>query len=193
MSFEILFEFEQALAEYTAAPYAVVTDCCTHAIELCMRLDNVNYTEFTAYTYLSIPQLMRNLNIDFKMTSEQWIGEYQFHGTDIWDSARRLEPNMYRSGMKQCLSFGHGKPLQIGRCGAILLDDYNKYKILSKLRSDGRDLHQSPWQDHVISQGYHYCPTLESCALGIKLLPTVNQSPKYHFYPDCRLVNFDTI
>ena len=33
VSFDVLFEFEQALAEYTGSPYAVVTDCCTHAIE----------------------------------------------------------------------------------------------------------------------------------------------------------------
>ena len=39
--FSTLFEFEQALADYTGAPYAVATDCCTHAIELCLRMDCV--------------------------------------------------------------------------------------------------------------------------------------------------------
>jgi dTDP-4-amino-4,6-dideoxygalactose transaminase len=191
MSFEILFEFEHALAEYTGAPYVVVTDCCTHAIELCMRLDNVKITDFTAYTYLSVPQMMRNLNINFNMTSEQWVGEYLFHGTNIWDSARRLERDMFRKGQKQCLSFGAGKPLQLGRCGAILLDNIHGYNTLSRMRSDGRDLTQSPWQNYAITQGYHYCPTLETCELGIKLLPTVNESPKPSFYPDCRLIKYN--
>lgn len=193
MSFKILFDFEQALAEYTGAPYAVVTDCCTHAIELCMRMDNVKITNFTAYTYLSIPQLMHNLNINFKMTSEQWIGEYQFHDTNIWDSARRLERGMYRAGQKQCLSFGNGKPLQLGRCGAVLLDNAEEYRTLGRMRSDGRDLRLSPWQDYSVIQGYHYCPTLETCAHGIKLLSTVDKTPEYHAYPDCRLVKFDTM
>lgn len=193
MNFDVLFKFEQALAEYTGAPYVVVTDCCTHAIELCMRLDNVKITDFTAYTYLSVPQMMRNLNINFKMTSEQWVGEYLFHGTNIWDSARRLERDMYRAGQKQCLSFGNGKPMQLGRCGAILLDDVGQYKQLSLMRSDGRDLQQRPWQDYSVTQGYHYCPTLETCASGIKLLPTIDRTPEHYTYPDCRLVKFDTV
>jgi len=191
VSFDVLFDFENALAEYTGATYVVVTDCCTHAIELCMRIDNVNVTDFTAYTYLSIPQLMRNLNINFKMTSERWVGEYQFHGTNIWDSARRLERNMYRQGQKQCLSFGNKKPLQLGRCGAILLDDVEQYRQLSRMRSDGRDLRQEPWQDHTVTQGYHYCPTLEICRSGIEKLSQVNQVPKYHPYPDARNLIWD--
>ena len=190
MGFNTLFKFEQALAEYTGARFAVVTDCCTHAIELCMRLDEVKATSFTAYTYLSIPQLMRNLNIDFTMTDEQWIGEYQFHGTNIWDSARRLQRGMYREGQKQCLSFGNGKPMQLGRCGAILLDNAGQYIQLSSMRSDGRDLHQSPWQNYPATQGYHYCPTLETCEKGLLHLPYINESPKKQNYPDCREVKF---
>lgn len=193
MSFDTIFKFEQALAEYTGAPYVVVTDCCTHAIELCMKLDTVKLTSFTAFTYLSIIQLMRNCNIDYTLTDETWIGEYRFHNTNIWDSARRLERNMYRPGMKQCLSFGHGKPLQLGRCGAVLLDNLKQYQTLSKMRSDGRDLKRSPWQDHAAISGFHYCPTLETCDLGTRLLPTINKSPKYHHYPDCRLVKIDTV
>jgi hypothetical protein len=48
--------------------------------------------------------LMHHLNISHVLTSEEWTGEYQFHGTRIWDSARRLEPGMYRPGQMQCLS-----------------------------------------------------------------------------------------
>ena len=46
MSFQTLFEFEQALARYTGAPYVVVTDCCTHAMELAMRYDRVTQCSF---------------------------------------------------------------------------------------------------------------------------------------------------
>ena len=192
MNFKTLFEFEKALCEYTNAPFAVVTDCCTHAIELCMRIDNVHITDFTAFTYLSIPQLMRNLNINFQLIGEKWVGEYQFHGTNIWDSARRLERGMYRTGQKQCLSFGHTKPLQLGRCGAILLDNVEEYRVLSRMRSDGRDLRLNPWHDHAISKGYHYCPTLETCEKGIKKLPTIDERPKYHQYPDCRILDWSS-
>jgi len=186
MSFKALFDFESALADYTGAPYVVLTDGCTHAIELCMRYDQVKKTKFTAYTYLSVPMLMRHLDIEYEMISEKWTGEYQFYGTRIWDSARRLERNMYNSGTMQCLSFGWTKPLQLGKVGAILLDDADAYRVMSRQRSDGRDLHV-PWETETdLIQGYHYCPTLELCTKGLELLPMVNEQPKYVQYPDCR-------
>jgi dTDP-4-amino-4,6-dideoxygalactose transaminase len=66
MSFRALFDFESALAEYTGAPYVVLTDGCTHALELCFRYDVVKQTRFTAYTYLSVPMLMHHLGIDLR-------------------------------------------------------------------------------------------------------------------------------
>ena len=186
MSFKKLFDFESALADYTGAPYVVLTDGCTHALELCMRYDQVKKTKFTAYTYLSVPMLMRHLDIEYEMITEKWAGEYQFYGTRIWDSARRLERNMYNSGTMQCLSFGWTKPLQLGKVGAILLDDVDAYRVMSRQRSDGRDLHV-PWETETdLIQGYHYCPTLELCTKGLELLPMVNEQPKYVQYPDCR-------
>lgn len=193
MSFDTLFEFEEALAKYTGAPYVVVTDGCTHAIELCFRLDRITYTEFTAFTYLSIPQLMRELNVKYELKTDYWqsAGQYQFGYTNIWDSALLLIPDMYRAGHKQCLSFGHGKPLSIGKAGAILLDKKWEYEELSRMRSDGRDLRITPWQDQLVfSEGYHYCPTLETCQLGIEKLPFVDTKPKYHEYPDLRKLDF---
>lgn len=192
MSFDALFKFEEALAKYTGAPYVVVTDGCTHAIELCFRIDKITYTEFTAYTYLSIPQLMHQLDVRYELKDQEWTGEYQFGYTNIWDSARRLERNMYRVGHKQCLSFGHGKPLQLGKGGAILLDTEWQYLELSRMRSDGRDLRINPWErQQTFTQGYHYCPTLETCAEGLlKLLELEDQEPKYYKYPDLRALDF---
>lgn len=194
MTYESLFEFEKELANYTGAPYAVVTDGCTHAIELCLRLDHVKSCSFTPFTYLSIPMLMQELGIDYTFVDEEyqtWVNEYRFFGTNIWDSARRLQPNMYQPGMKQCLSFGNGKPLSIGKAGAILLDNEQEYQALSCMRSDGRDLRIIPWvKQKTFKQGYHYCPTLETCALGLQKLMYVDQEPKYHHYPDLRTLDF---
>lgn len=185
--FDRIFEFEQALAKYTGAPYAVMTDCCTHAIEMCLRFDQIKHTGFSAYTYLSIPMTMHKLGIKYELTNHKWTGEYQFNDTRIWDSARRLERGMYRPGQLQCLSFGHGKPLQIGRGGAILTDDVEVYDQLSMMRYDGRDLCVTPWAEQLTFKvGYHYKPTLEEAELGLKLLPQVNERPKYVEYPDCR-------
>ena len=190
MSFKALFDFESALAEYTGAPYAVVTDGCTHSIELCMRYEQIKECQFTAYTYLSVPMVLKQLDIEYTMLDESWTGEYQFKNTRIWDSARRLEPGMYRPGSMQCLSFGWTKPMQLGKAGAILLDDYAAYKKFSRQRSDGRDLNL-PWETETeLILGYHYCPTLELCARGLELLPTIEPKAQPGVYPDCRKIPF---
>jgi dTDP-4-amino-4,6-dideoxygalactose transaminase len=192
MSFDVLFEFESDLARYTGAPYAVVTDGCTHAIELCMRYDMTSFCEFTPFTYLSITQLMHQLDISYHYRLEYWAsaGEYRFYNTRIWDSARRVEPGMYRAGQMQCLSFGHGKPLELGKGGAILLDNEADYLALSCMRSDGRDLRIATWQDQeVIYQGFHYCPTLETCAAGITGLKQIKSGITQQQYPDLRKIN----
>ena len=191
MSFDRLFKFEQDLAKYTGAPYVVATDGCTHALELCFRYDRPLFLAFTAYTYLSIPMLMHQLEINYVYTSEEWTGEYQFHGTRIWDSARRLEPGMYRPGQMQCLSFGYSKPMEVGKMGAILLDDEQAYGEISCWRSDGRDLRVVPWHSvRIYGSGWHYCPTLEDCAQALEKLPFVDQEPKYQEYPDLRTIDF---
>jgi dTDP-4-amino-4,6-dideoxygalactose transaminase len=192
MSFDSISKFEHELAEYTGAPYAIMTDCCTHAIELCMRYDQVESTCFTPYTYLSVPMIMHKLGIEYTYSDEEyqnWVGEYQFLGTRIWDSARRLERGMYRTGTLTCVSFGRTKPLEIGRGGAILLDDPTAYKVMLAQRYDGRDLSITPWQaQEVFHVGYHYKPTTEEAELGSQLLPTVTESPKFIQYPDCRKI-----
>ena len=191
--FDKILKFETALAEFTGAPYAVMTDCCTHAIELCLRYDQVKECQLTPYTYLSIPMTMHKLGINYTYLDhewQRWIGEYPIVDTRIWDSARLLQKNMYRPGQIQCLSFGHGKPLHIGRGGAILLDDAEAYETMLQQRYDGRDLTVEPWQSQqTFHVGYHYKPTIEEAEQGLALLEGVkeqNPEPKLVVYPDLR-------
>jgi dTDP-4-amino-4,6-dideoxygalactose transaminase len=192
--FEKILEFETALAQFTGAPYVVMTDCCTHAIELCMRYDGVEFCAFTPFTYLSIPMLMHKLDIEYTYevgNPAQWVGDYRLRKTRIWDSARRLERNMYRPGQIQCVSFGHDKPLSIGRGGAILLDDDSAYQALLQMRYDGRDLTINPWSaQQQFRVGYHYKPTIEEAERGLELLNQYSsQSPRAVVYPDCRQIS----
>jgi len=100
---------------------------------------------------------------------------------------------MYKDGQIQCLSFGHDKPLTIGRGGAILLDDYELYKRLILMRYDGRDLSISPWQDQKeFTMGYHYKPVPEEAQDGLNMLGTHDTQPKYKQYPDLRNITITT-
>ena len=194
--FEKILDFERALARFTGAPYAIMTDCCTHAIELCMRYDRVRGLKMTPYTYLSVPMTMHKLGIDYVYldeTEQTWTGEYNFVYTRIWDSARRLEADMYRSGQLQCVSFGHSKPLQIGHGGAILLDSKTAYDIMIKQRYDGRDLNTTPWQSQkTFHIGYHYRPAVEDAVRGLTMLEQYqSQAPVFVPYPDLRTITIE--
>jgi len=196
--FDKILEFEQALARFTGAPYAIMTDCCTHAIELCLRYDRVRGLKMTPYTYLSVPMTMHKLGIDYVYldeTEQTWTGEYNFVYTRVWDSARRLETDMYRTGQMQCVSFGHTKPLQIGHGGAILLDNKKAYNTMIKQRYDGRDLNTTPWQSQKTFQvGYHYRPSIEDAVRGLELLEQFKADPrvpKFVQYPDLRKITIE--
>jgi dTDP-4-amino-4,6-dideoxygalactose transaminase len=90
------------------------------------------------------------------------------------------------------LSFGWDKPLQIGRGGAIILDDKESYQRLIEMRYDGRDLTQIPWQEQrVFRVGYHYRPTIEEAEAAseeLKKIKITNPKPKYKQYPDLRTI-----
>lgn len=189
-----IIEFEQEISKFTGAPFVVTTDCCTHAIEICLRYENVKHCEFTAFTYLSVLMTMHKLGIKYYLIDQSWVGEYRFHQTRIWDSARRLEPNMYRAGQMQCLSFGNGKPVDNNRGGAVLLDDPIAYEKLKRMRFDGRDLTIIPWKDQEeFELGFHYELTPDECIRGNEKLSEyikkANFEPQKVYYPDCRTLS----
>lgn len=192
MNYDILLDFEDAVSRYTGAPYVVLTDCATHAIELAMRYEGVSRTTFTNRTYLSIPMLMHKLEIAYALVDDQWQneGEYHFDYTRIWDSACKFAPNMYRPHTMQCVSFGPGKPFSLGLGGAILMDSNADYIMLRRMAYDGRDLSIKPWEaQEYFEPGYHYGMRLETAAAGLEKLPSHATHKKVNHYPDLRKIN----
>jgi dTDP-4-amino-4,6-dideoxygalactose transaminase len=195
--FQAIIDFERDLAEFTGAPYCVVTDCCTHALEIAFRLvAHDTLIRFPAYTYLSVPMLMHKLGIDHQMINCQWQEEYQFQGSKIWDSARCFRQGMYRPGSVQCISFGRTKPLEIGRGGCLLTDNHDLYVAADRMRYDGRDIMRyTPWiQQRDFRVGFHYYLRPEEAVTGMNLLRSGNFTPQtqdMYNYPDCRLAKID--
>jgi dTDP-4-amino-4,6-dideoxygalactose transaminase len=186
-------KLEKDLAKFTRAPYVVATDCCTHAIELCLRLDRVKKLSSTCYTYLSVPMTFVKLGITYEMHEEHWLGEYNFKGTRIWDSARLLHPNMHRKNQLQCLSFGIGKPIDNKRGGAILCNTIQEYTDLKMMGYDGRDPSQLKWAEQKEYRlGFHYNMPFEHAENIRKLLTKYKKKddhlPRMVSYPDCRSV-----
>jgi len=83
--------------------------------------------------------------------------------------------------------------LTLGRGGAILLDDKDRYEKLKRMCYDGRDLSVTPWQEQKeFELGYHYKPTPEEAELGLQLLGGHDSLPKYYEYPDLRKLTIKT-
>jgi dTDP-4-amino-4,6-dideoxygalactose transaminase len=195
--FDAILEFESAVAQYTGAPYCVSTDCCTHAIEIALRLVKPTTTlSFPAYTYLSVPMTMHKLGINYTLLDQSWKHSYQFVGSDVWDCARQFDSGMYQSGSIQCISFGRTKPLEIGKGGCILTDSIEIYQKASRMRYDGRDIFSySPWDTQThFTVGYHYYMRPEECVTGLNLLHENKirpQQDKDFNYPDCRKIQIN--
>jgi dTDP-4-amino-4,6-dideoxygalactose transaminase len=190
--FNSVEKFESIIANFFGSPYAVATDCCTHAIELCLRYEKYDDIEIPERTYISVPFTAEKLGLKWKWKKNyQWRDYYYLGNTNIIDAAFLWREKSYISGTYTCLSFQFRKHLSVGRGGMILLDDINAYKTLKKMVYDGRTS-DKPWGEQNIDMiGYHYYMTPETAELGIsKFQEVVLKEPKrygylnYPFLPD---------
>lgn len=181
--FNIVKTFEEEMAAYTGAPYAVAVDSCTNAIKLCLLREGVSTLQgirlisveikIPSKTYLSIPMSIIQSGFrpvfDKREETNNWSGEYQLKPSPIWDSARRLRRGMYRPGQFQCLSFHIRKHLPIGKGGMILTDNLEAVEWLKRARYEGRG--EMPYkEDDITMIGINAYLTPEQAARGLALL-----------------------
>ena len=86
MSFKSVEIFENKIAEFFGAPYAVAVDCCTHGLELCIRYTDTKLISVPKRTYISIPFLANKIGIDFVWKDQHWQDYYHLTN-DIIDAA----------------------------------------------------------------------------------------------------------
>jgi dTDP-4-amino-4,6-dideoxygalactose transaminase len=190
---DIVDLFENKLAVYANSKFAVLTDSCSNALFLSMKLRGVSgEIEIPAQTYVSLPMQILHAGATPVFKDIQWSGLYQIGQTGIWDSAARFTQDMFLGdGNLQCLSFQIKKRLPIGRGGAILTNSRDEYEALKYMSYDGRDL-RVPYasESHVKTLGWHFYMTPEDAARGILLmdmLPAVNEDTMTQaHYPDLR-------
>ena len=171
MSFKVVSDFENKVAQWFGAPYGVSVDCCTHGIELCLRQQNIKSITIPKRTYISIPFLANKLGIELKWKNENWEEYYNIGETNIYDAAVLWRENSYLPGTFMVLSFQFQKHLSLGRGGMILTDDEESSVKLKKMTYDGR-VSDVPWREQNINtMGYHYYMSPETATNGLKKLP----------------------
>lgn len=170
MNFNTVTFFENKIAEFFGAPYAIAVDSCTHGVELALRLTEAKLITVPKRTYLSIPFLADKLKIDRFWKDENWVDYYYLTSTVI-DAAVLWKPKSYIQNTFMGISFQYQKHLSLGRGGVLLCDNLYDAVELKKMSYDGR-VPSVPWREQDISSiGYHYYMTPETAQLGLDKLP----------------------
>ena len=187
MDFNTVELFENKIAKFFGAPYAVAFDSCTHGIEACLYLTKEKTITVPKRTYISIPFLAKKMNISLEWKDENWQ-DYYYLTEKIIDAAVLWKSKSFINGTFMSLSFQYQKHLSLGRGGAVLCSNKSEYESLKKLSYDGR-LPSIPWRKQdIMSFGLHYYMTPETAQLGLEKLPdaVVTQPIKWTWedYPD---------
>lgn len=185
-------QLEQVIGAYTGAPYVVTTTSCTQAILMALawwrtQVRHVQRVSMPRLSYVGVPAAVLNAGFGVQFFDEDWQGEYQFHNTPIYDSARRFTSGMHRRGAMQCVSFHATKILADTQGGAILLDDPEADRWLRRARFDGRTEGADPKTDQVQFPSWHaYLSPDVAARLLWKLqgLPRHNADLPRSDYPD---------
>jgi len=183
--YKIVRMFEEEIAHYTAAPYAISTDSCTDALLLCCEYLKVEEVTIPKRTYLSVPQSILHAGGTVRFSDITWKGIYQLKPYPIYDAAKRLTGGMYIPGTYMCLSFHIKKHLKIGKGGMILCDNKEAYEWFKKGRYEGRQ--EVKYHDDTVNiNGWNAYMTPEQAARGLMLLqnypanvPDLLEDPPY--------------
>ena len=173
--YKIVQMFEEEVALYTGAPYAISVDSCTNALFLTCKYLQVNEVTIPSKTYLSVPMSIIHSGgeviFDTTPKTNHWIGIYQLKPYPIYDAAKRFTSDMYIPGTFMCLSFHIKKHLGIGKGGMILTDNKEAVDWFKKARYEGRS-EKYYKEDSVDSLGWNMYMTPQEAAQGLALLQT---------------------
>jgi dTDP-4-amino-4,6-dideoxygalactose transaminase len=170
--YKIVKMFEEEIANYTGAKYAVSVDSCTNALFLVCKYLEVGKVTIPSKTYLSVPQSIIHAGgeviFDKRPETNHWVGTYQLKPYPIWDAAKRLTSDMYQKGQFMCLSFHIKKLLPIGKGGMILTDDETAANWFKKARYEGRS--EKYYKDDDIEFcGWNMYMTPQEASIGLSL------------------------
>lgn len=195
MPYDIIKKFENTIAKYTGARYAVAVDSCTNAIFLSLLYHKHKYTRKNRYvvlpnrTYPGVAHAVLNAGFGLEFSPHRWSGMYGLKNIRIYDAALRFKKGMYHRGYyMMCLSFHIRKHIPIGRGGMILTHDTKAVEWLRRVRFDGRN-ECSLKDDHFDVPGYNMYMTPEQAARGLQLFHLIKDKeladiPDYITYPD---------
>ena len=178
--YKITDDFEQMLAQYTGAKYAITLDNMSNALFLALYYEK-NVTKSITSKYITIPNrtypsvpceiIHAGLKVKWKMVEGKTItGAYELGGSNVWDSALTFTADMYKPGTHMCISFtGPYKHFKLSKGGAILTDSLEAYHWFKRARYSGRR-ECSYHDDNLDMLGWNFYMMPELAARGVLLM-----------------------
>lgn len=174
--YKVVQMFEDEVADYTGAKYAVSLDNCTNALFLCCKYFNVKDVKIPSKTYLSVPQSIihagGNVIFDKREEANNWKGIYQLRPYPIYDAAKRFTSGMYIPKTFMCLSFHIKKHLKVGKGGMILTDDSDAVEWFKTARYEGRS-EKLYHEDDIKMLGWNMYMTPQQASHGLALMQNI--------------------
>jgi len=182
--YKVTEEFEEKLASYTGAKYAVTLDNLSNGLFLSLYYEHyVNKSIETDtivipnVTYPSVPCeiIHAGLKVGWDTKHPQvrkgkLKGAYELKGSNVWDSALSFTADMYKSDTHMCVSFtGPYKHFKLSKGGAILTDDPKAYRWFKRARYSGRRA-VSYHDDNLDMLGWNFYMMPELAARGLLLM-----------------------
>lgn len=193
--YDVVKQFERAVADYCGAPFVVTTSSCTMAIELALLWNRWNRgtdhdITIPARTYKSVADAIVRAGFRVRFSKDEWVGDYQLCGSNVWDSARKFTGGMYMPGRMVCTSHHASKILGATQGGCILHDSPDADAFLRRARFDGRSEGVAPKNDtfHIKPEFVRHCYLSNDVAaillLRLHSLPKHNAPLDNDDYPD---------
>lgn len=184
--YQVVDNFEKAIASYCGSKYACVVNSATNALLLACDYLKVKEVTIPHKTYIGVPMSIIHAGGSVKFDKRKWKGMYQLKPYPIWDSARLLTSDMYKKGQYICLSLHWGKTLNLGQGGVIIHDDPKAQEWFKKARFDGRTIGVPPHKDKFIMGWHCYMSPRDAADALTRLyfLPKHNKPLPNDNYPD---------
>lgn len=178
--YKVTEQFEEELAKYTGAKFAVTLDNMSNGLFLALYYENfINKSIKTdtitipSRTYPSVPCeiIHAGLKVGWNNVEGETItGAYQLEGSNVWDSALTFTADMYKKGTHMCVSFtGPYKHFKLSKGGAILTDNLKAYHWFKRARYSGRR-ECSYHDDNLDMLGWNFYMMPELAARGLLLM-----------------------
>ena len=185
---DVVKAFEQKVAKYAGAKYAIALDNFSNALFLCLTYNKTKGNiVIPAKTYISVPFSIIHAGCTPVFVDKEWSGKYKLEPTNIVDGATRFRKGMYEPGTLHCISFHLKKVLKLGKGGMILTDCKKAYDWLQSASKIGRHVDRLYKDDYFDIVGWNMFMPPEQAARAILLFeqlkddnPDAGGSETYH-------------